>query len=206
MSIYKSLCLLSAFIVALTSCTKEESGEPYSTSAKPKLLGGWDFIEMAAYTKSTSSATMGGEENTNVVITDYATVRNKGILLISADRMTSYDMTYSIDTVMLAQRYNGGKLVDEFKLPFKFTFPVTNNSGNYWRVGADSIYFSQGLVTMPDNGGISTPGVTSGATIAWSGDTLLLRSSYYDKQMVNEGGITMINETQAIMVLKYKRR
>lgn len=205
MRIYKSLCLLSTFIVVLTSCTKEESGDPYNTSVKPKLLGGWDFIEMAAYTKATSSATIAGEESSNVVITDYTTVLNKGILLISADRITSYDMTYSIDTVMVAQRYIKGKLVDEFKLPFKFTFPSANSTATYKRVGTDSLYFLEGLVTVPGSGG-GTPSVTSGAKIAWSGDTLLLRSTYYNKQMEDEGGLKVLNESQATMVLKYKRR
>lgn len=50
------------------------------------------------------------------------------------------------------------------------------------------------------------PSVTSGAKIARAGDTLLLRGTYYDKRTEDEGGLKVLNETQAIMVLKYKRR
>ncbi len=203
MNIYKSLCLLSAVILVLTSCTKEKSAEPDSAAiSKTELLGEWNFVGMAAYTKSTSSATVAGKTTSNVVITDYTTIENKGTLLISADQVISNDLTNTIDTVMVAQQYINGVLKEEFKIPFNFTAPAASNTAHYTWVGTDSLYFSQGMITMPGN----MPSVTSGAKIARAGDTLLLRGTYYDKRTEDEGGLKVLNETQAIMVLKYKRR
>lgn len=182
MNTYRSLMLLAVFATTLVSCGSLEMAGPDNvtpTTPPPttppvtgnnKIEGTWNFAGVRV--NSVSSISESGAKA--IVYSDYTTFNNKGVVVIDGSTFKITGMSYSIDAVIRNVLYMNGELITDLQMPFQMAMDPYNASNPYKLVGADSIYFSAGVMETPSYGGGTVEVQAAGGKISWSADTLLL--------------------------------
>lgn len=193
--------LLSATAV-FTSCQKETSfdtispesgtggggnnggngGGTDSTGTATSLIGTWTFTGMKAKLVSDLSVTESGFSVRSVTTTEYTTTNNSGTFTFTADKASTKDLTYTVNTTSKVKMYMDGT-TQEAEMPFAYTAPKSSSTGAYKAIGADSIYMpAGGAITMPDNSGYNgtVPTVAAGYKYKIEGKkmTMTLNTNY----------------------------
>jgi hypothetical protein len=168
----KNLLVLTVFSALLFSCKKDESVTPDNNNS---IAGTWTFVNMTGHTNNTQISVENGNTYKNVSISDYTSINNTGEMTIDAGTMTNTNFTYTADTQVYGTSYINGVSQGTLSAPYTFTAPVSSSSIPYKLISKDSMYLSVGTVTT---GGTTVPSTAAGFKIAWSGDTLLLKSGF----------------------------
>src|SRR5687767_12679526 len=137
--------LFAAAITLLVACQKERSFDTAQAGTSGgggsnSIIGTWKFIQMEAKTNSTVTASdpsMGAVKT--VTTSEYTTIKNAGSLKIDDTKMSSIDVSYSIDAIAKGYFYENNTLIDEVELPMQFVLPPTNYTASYKKIGNDSI-------------------------------------------------------------------
>jgi hypothetical protein len=185
--------LLALLTFSLLSCQKELSFENRSPGNNPtSLLGVWKFNGLSTAVESGTTFVYGGIPGR--VVARYATTtqNNKGILTITADKMQTSELGYTIATDVKVSTYAGGVLIDEQDDYIDFELPSSSASSEYQQIGNDSLYFPNGSIfDIPDTNGQQLPGASEpfGARFAISGDTLYIQSAINRSAIVVQNGM-----------------
>lgn len=187
--------LLMFLAFSLLSCQKELSFENPSPGNNPaSLLGVWKFNGLSTAVESGTTFDYGGVPGRIVATYATTTQNNKGILTITADKMETTDLGYTISANVKIITYLGGIPVDpqpqEEQLDFEL--PSSSASSDYQQIGNDSLYFPNGSIfDIPDTNGQQLPGASEpfGAKYAINGDTLFIRSAVNRSTIVVQNGM-----------------
>ncbi|MRG44155.1 hypothetical protein GFS24_03470 [Chitinophaga sp. SYP-B3965] len=198
----RSMLLLA---VLFASCTKEESLEIIDNPGSGQLQGNYIFLSMQAHTNGTLEAVDGAESVKTVTISDYITKNNVGTVVIDAGKFTTTGMGYSIDTTIKGFYYYNGILDEEIEMPFQFSIPPLNSIAPYRLLGADSLIFTGGIVSIPGGGGTGPASPESRAKYAFSGDTLILYQGYYSKTTTLQQGMRVTQTDIGTFSMKLKK-
>jgi len=207
----KTLFLFAGIAFLFTACQKEVDLQDTINNPPPgggtnnnSILGTWNFVGMVASTKSTLVAGTGIDEEKAITSYGFISKNNVGTVTIDANNFTSAAVGYSIDTVVTTELYLGGVFFDSFDTDFAFTMPVASGTAPYKAIGNDSIYFASGFISL-DPQASPTATIASGSKIAWSGDTLLLKTIYANTQDQVVNGITAKRSDYISQVVKLKK-
>ncbi len=185
--------LLTFLAFSLLSCQKELSFENPSPANTPaSLLGVWKFNGLSTAVESGTTFVYGGIPGRIVATYATTTQNNKGILTITADKMQTSELGYTISTDVKVSTYAGGVLVDEQDDYIDFELPSSSASSDYQQIGNDSLYFPNGSIfDIPDTNGQQLPGASEpfGARFAISGDTLYIQSAINRSAIVVQNGM-----------------
>ncbi len=110
-----------------------------------KIEGTWNF----AGVRVNSIATISESGAKATLYNDYTTFNNKGVMVIDGSTFKITGLSYSIDAVIRNVLYMDGVLVSDMQMPFQMDMDPYNASNPYKLVGADSIYFSAGVMGNP---------------------------------------------------------
>jgi hypothetical protein len=216
----KPILLLASLALMFTSCQKEVSVELGTGSGGSgsgggtgtggsgntnNITGSYNFVGLAAHTKSTASATEGGVQETTVTVSDYVTTDNVGTVTFSANQMSANNLGYSIDTLLNVKTYENGTLVDDSDVPFSVTIPPMSSTSPYVRISADSITVTGSVISTSDPSG-TTPTGPVGVKLSWSGDTLIMKSSIKYSKVVDQGGVSVTLDNEATSTWKLKKK
>lgn len=196
--------LLPIVTVVLFSCKKEKSAEP-DNGGTTKLTGTYEFAGAEVRTESAQTVALGGETMKSVTRSHYFTKDNKGTYLIEGSKITGKDIAYRIDTVVHVWTYLNGVLEDHEEVGFTFTLEPVGSAGNYRLAGTDSIYIENGFTQLPD-GGTQLPSQVSAFRYSWSGDTLVMKSTFNKTFTMTQGGIPVTVAQAATITSKMKKR
>ena len=181
--------LLLAFV--LFSCQKELSFEKSSSdNNSPSILGNWKFIELNVAVKSGSTFNNGGVPGRMEATYAATTQNNTGVLTVTADKMKTTDLGYTMVADVKSIVFIGGDSLPHQNDHFEFTLPPGSASSDYQQVGSDSLYFPNGSIfDIPDTNGQPPPGASdpSGARFTITGDTLILQSAVNKSTIIKQG-------------------
>ena len=184
--------LLLAF--SLLSCQKELSFENPSPGNNPaSLLGVWKFDGLSMAVESGTTFDYGGIPGRIVATYAATTQNNKGLLTITADKMETTDLGYTIAADVKVVTYVGGIPIDP-PLYDHIDFELSSNSASsdYQQIGSDSLYFPNGSIfDIPDTNGQQLPGASEpfGARYAINGDTLFIQSTINRSTVAIQNGV-----------------
>ena len=109
------------------------------------------------------------------------TQNNKGLLTITADKMETTDLGYTIAADVKVVTYVGGIPIDPPLYDhIDFELSSSSASSDYQQIGSDSLYFPNGSIfDIPDTNGQQLPGASEPfwARYAINGDTLFIQST-----------------------------
>ncbi|HRQ49053.1 MAG TPA: hypothetical protein PLR74_00855, partial [Agriterribacter sp.] len=155
-------------------------------------LGNWKFIELDVAVESGSAFDYGGIPGKIVATYTATTQNNTGLLTVTAGKMKTTDLGYTISAGVKIITYIGGIPVDpqpqEEQLDFEF--PPASAICDYRQAGSDSLYFPNGfLFDIPDTNGQQLPGASdpAGARFTITGDILKIQSSVNRSTVVRQG-------------------
>lgn len=204
MNMYRSLTLVAVLATMLTACgSLEMAGPDIVTPVTPppttppvtgnnKIEGNWNF----AGTTMTGTSTV-SEGNAKVIsYNDYTTFNNKGTCVIDGSSFRFNALSYSIDTMLRMVMYADGQLLSDMDVPFQVTMAPYSAVSPYKLVGADSIYFSNGMVENPSAGGGTVKVIDIGGKISWRGDTLVVTTRL--NQMVESAFVATSQEMRLV--------
>ncbi|HRO46799.1 hypothetical protein [Agriterribacter sp.] len=179
-------------IFTLFSCQKELSFEKDSGNNPASLLGTWKFLELSVAVESGSTFDYGGIPGRIVATYAATTQNNKGFLTVTADKMETTDLGYSISAKVKIITYLGGIPVDPQpqEEQLDFDLPSSSASSDYQQVGSDSLYFPNGpIFDIPDTNGQQLPGASdpAGARFTITGDTLVIKSAVNKSTITRQG-------------------
>lgn len=197
----KSILILSFFSVSafFVSCKKDGS----QPGGSADIQGTWSFQSMDVTSSSTQEYTESGETTKTVTTSNYTTEDNTGTVVIDASKITSSDLSYTINTTAHASIYSNGTLISTSDFPFNFTAPASSGSSTYTSVSADSIHFDGGSLFMS---GVATDVTPSGAKVSVQGDILYM--TQYVNQTVTQDvyGLPVTTTTDAKVVVKLQKQ
>lgn len=176
---------------SLLSCQKELSFENPSPGNNPaSLLGVWKFNGLSVAVESGTTFDYGGVPGRIVATYATATQNNKGILTVTADKMETTDVGYTISATVKIITYLGGIPLDPQEEQLDFDLPSSSASSDYQQVGSDSLYFPNGSIfDIPDTNGQQPPGASDpvGARFTITGDTLVIKSAVNRSTIIKQG-------------------
>ena len=167
----------------LASCKKDK------TSTATGIEGTYKVKSFSAQTQSSIAGNLGDKI---VTISNYTTTSNGGTLTFANNTMTATGPTYSVNTQAEFYEYYNNTLLDSASYPFNFTLPPSNSTGQYQLVGADSIYFPNGGITITSDGSTTYQGQASGGRYSISGKVLTITQSVAKDSSFTDSGETYI--------------
>lgn len=176
-----------AIVVMLASCKKDK------TSTATGIEGTYKFKSFSAQTQSSIAGNLGDKI---VTISNYTTTSNGGTLTFANNTMTATGLTYSVNTQAEFYEYYNNTLLDSASYPFNFALPPSNSTGQYQLVGADSIYFPNGGITITSDGSTTYQGQASGGRYSISGKVLTITQYVAkDSSFTDSGESYILNES-----------
>jgi hypothetical protein len=149
----KSLPVFICLCIAFFSCQKEVSfenntgGSSGGTSAG--LVGVWKLSSLHAETLADNETNDLGTIDRSVTKSVYDTKQNTGTISFTPDlKAITTNFGYSIDTVGIVYYYENNVLQDSLDFPFMMPFSSSTGTSGYNLVGADSIYFTAGSLSI----------------------------------------------------------
>lgn len=172
-----------AFIIMLASCKKDDPQTTNSAAIDRSY-------KLKYLTANTNSTVVSGDQKT-VTTSDYTTTNNQGTVTFGNSTLTATGLAYSVNTNAKGYLYFGGELIDSFSFPFLASLPATNYTTQYQLIGADSIYFPQGSISIGSADGTgSTQTGPSGGRYSFNGNLLTITQHYFKDSTINSGGET----------------
>lgn len=198
MRTYTYLLLLAAIAITFTACGKLDMAtpdtpvpggpsNPNTGTGNNKIEGTWNFVGVNV--SSTSTSAMGADKV--IMYNNYTTTDNKGVCVIDGTNFSITGLSYTIDAMIRTKMWIDGELVTDMDIPFQMTMDPYSAKNPYKLIGADSIYFSKGVMEMPSSAGGVIEVQAAGGKIAWLGDTLVFNLSI--NQAVN-GSVVVATE------------
>lgn len=189
-----SLLLTVAMLTIFTSCQKELSFEDGGPDANRSIIGDWNFVGASGNMETTVAGTVNGTPGSAIATINFSTKNNSGTATFTADNFSYTNITYDIDTSAIVKLYALGFLVDEIEQPIAFNFPPASRSVGYVLNTTDSLTFESIPIdpTIPSIPGVppipqpALPAGPFGARIAWSGDTLLIKTKLTFSQTITQ--------------------
>jgi len=163
----RTLLLLAASATFIVSCGKDDT-QPETNA----ITGNYDFVGLTA--RGTTETISGNLRS--IATYGYYGLQPKGTTVIDAQKIENKDWTYSVDTIVHGETYMDGELMGISDQQMVLDVPSSSSSATYKLIGTDSIYFDKGFVSGVGAGGSTTPATPAGYKIAWSGDTLIMRT------------------------------
>ncbi len=196
-----SVIALSAIIVsfAFVSCHKD-TDQPASTN---DITGTWKFISIKAKTTNTQEVSDGPDVLKTITSSEYTTEKNSGTLTFDGSKMSTNNLSYSINTISKSSIYENGTLTDTFSLPVQFTAPASSGSATYKKIGADSIYVESGSVL---NSGVTPNTQGGGAKLKLENDKLYLIQSGVQSTTETDQGATATSTLQGTFTITLQRQ
>ncbi len=171
----------AALSLTIFSCSKEDTA-----SSQNSLVGDYKFVSVSAQTESDVRYSEAGTQYRDVTTSAYTSTDNKGTIKITADKMESVGLGYTVSTTATVKSYEDGVFVDSFEAPFNFTLPTSNSTVSYKLVTADSISY-QGASII---GGISQA-TAGGSKFYLEGNNIILKSTETKTSTQNVQGIVL---------------
>lgn len=200
------LTLLMVSVIVLVSCQKEVSidtingGGGSGGSGTGSIIGTWKFIGTTASTESTVAVSDAGIDLKTITKSSYTTTGNTGTYTFTANKISFTGVGYTLNSIATSVIYLDGQLQDSIDFPFTYTLPPSNGEGTYKKVGADSLYFESGNISIPSSG--SQPAQASGVRYKFSGDTLLLITKHTQSTTITDAGSTQKTDNKVDAVVK----
>jgi hypothetical protein len=190
----KALLLAVAAFTILTSCQKEISFDDEVPNANRSIVGDWKFVGASGNMQSTISGTVNGTQGKGIATINFLSKNNSGTATFTADNFSYSGITYDVDTTASVKVYVMGFLVQEIEQPIVFNFPPASKSVGYEVNSTDSLTFESipidpAIPTIPGIPPIPQPALPAGpfgARIAWSGDTLLIKTKLTFSQTITQ--------------------
>jgi hypothetical protein len=194
------------FSIALFSCQKQIDLDGPSTGGDNSLIGDYDMVNIRVKATVTANTTEAGLPVKVVTLTDYTTKNNQGMAVIDAANFSVRDFAYSVDTVVTANFYTNGFLLDSQEVPFNAAIPAYSGSSPYVKNSTDSLTFQNALVNAPSGSGTAVPNGPAGFKYSWSGNLLTLKSTFNfsNTQDLNGSTINVLYEGTQWLTLKKK--
>lgn len=195
--------VLSAILltVAFMSCQKGID-EPTATNASD-ITGKWKFISLQAQLTTTQEVSDGGDVLKTITLSDYTSENNTGSVTIDETKMTSNNLSYSINTISKSSIFENGTLIDTLSVPFQVTIPASSGSANYQRISADSIYGQAGTMFI---GGAVQSTQAGGMRIKMENDKLYLMESVMQTTTTSDQGAIANQIVQGKVVATLQRQ
>ena len=130
---------VSLLIFSLTACKKDNTG-----GVKGPLDGDWALSSMHVTSSHTVENTDGSFTDKTVLLSDYTTTNNTGVVAIASEVMSAKDLAYTRSSSDIFTEYQNGTLVQHDTLPGAVSEPPNSSNVSFKLVGTDSIYFSYG--------------------------------------------------------------
>ena len=182
---------LSVIIVStlFVSCQKEVVSDIQGGA----FSGTYKFISMQVNSISTVQADFGVEVEKTVTISHYLSKDNSGTIKFEGSRLTSTDLSYSIDTIIKVYSYLDDVLYDSLDMTFQFSVPPSSATAPYKMIGSDSLYLSSGSMFMGDTTQQTVP---VGYKIRTEGDKLYMTYKHNSTSTQDTQGITIVSTSE----------
>ena len=197
----------AAFVILLSSCSKNNDDNSGDGNQNPALIGDWNFSGMTLLAETTLEATDGVDTEKLRTWYGYHSKNNTGTVKIDATQFTMTGVGYSVDTTIHNDYYLNGTLEDATEDPFQAILSPYNGTVPYQAIGTDSVFFEKGFLTVDPtiSGGSPLATQAIGSRISWSNDTLLLKTSYLVKSVDNSNGYPIHMQTTLSQIVKLKK-
>ena len=155
----KYFLLIICLSVTISACQKEISLEAPINSgggggngggggSNANLIGIWKLSKMHAETVSENEIDLFGTLTRTVTTSAYDTKGNTGGFNFATDLKVTANIGYSIDTIGMVYTYENNVLEDSMEFDFNVPYTSSNSVSGYKLVGADSIYFTGGTISV----------------------------------------------------------
>ena len=194
--------LIILCIPFLISCQKELTNDSSLGGNVGNLQGKWKFIEMQTKTESVVELSDGIDVLKTITLSDFTTTQNTGTLDIDASKVISTGFGYEVNTTARGYIFENSILIDSVNAPFSYIAPPTNSTAAYTRIGADSLSFGPGFMSL---GGSTTPTAPSGAKVQFQGDKLLMTVRAFRSSVQSVSGITQTKRESVYALMTFQR-
>ena len=179
---------LLVFTIVFSSCQKEvDYPEIDAVNPDNALLGSWNLVNITVKGTTEVIAVENGSTARNIGYNDYTTINNTGQLKFEPSKMTG-NLSYSVNTTFRTDYFLNGALVNSVNMPLSMDIPPTNSSGNYIRVGSDSLHFPNGTFLSFDNSGTGSQSEAAGMRYKIEGNKLTLIQKVNQVEKFTLGG------------------
>ncbi len=180
MKLMKRSLAAATIILSLAACQKEISEETNGGTVPngntSDIIGNYDMVGMSADLESTTVGGTAPLQTKTIITVPYTSTDNKGTVKITADSLSTTDVSYTLSGNAFTKVYVAGVLIDTMSFLINTPVPATSNSGAYTKVGTDSLHFAAGAFgSLPAGIGVTLPATPNGARYSWSADTLVLK-------------------------------
>ncbi|WP_018615594.1 hypothetical protein [Segetibacter koreensis] len=196
--VFSSVIISFAFV-----CCQKGIEQPQTVAIQSGITGNWGFISIEGRTSNAQEITEGSNVVKTVTMSEYISEKNAGTLRIDGTKMTTNNISYSINAFSKSSIYENGELTDTLSLPVQFAAPASSASTTYQMVGADSVYFETGSTFMSDITQMTEP---SGAKIKLESDKLYLIQSATQSTTNTEDGATTTSTLQGTFIITFQRQ
>lgn len=173
--------MASSILIMFASCKKDhKDADAISIQGTYKLK----------YITVENSSTLTSLNRKSVIVADYTTINNNGLLVIDASKLMANGLTYEVNSTGTDYIYTDNVLVDSMKSTFTLKYPASNSSAPYKLVGTDSIYFPQGSPATAGFLTSSMPGANFGGRYNLSGNVLTIIQSGSKDSSFQDAGLT----------------
>ena len=188
---------LFALIILMTACKKD------SPASATNIEGTYNFKLMSV---KGSTSILGSSGDKAVTVSDFSSINNGGTVVFNNGTITAQAFTYTVDTTAMLYLYDGDDVIASSSYPFSYTIPASNSVGQYKIVGADSIYFPQGGLTVNIDGTGPYETVGNGGHFSFSGNLLTITENVTKDSTFEDSGETYhLVETATASILLEKK-
>jgi len=184
MRTYTSLLLLAAITSIYAGCGKLDMATPETpipegplintpVTGNSKIEGTWNFAGVSE--SSTNTSNVGNTKA--MMFRNYTTSENNGVCVIDGTHFGITGLSFKIDAMVRTVMWMNGELVTDMDIPLQLTMDPYSARNPYKLIGADSIFFSKGVMEIPSYGGSVMEVQAAGGRISWLGDTLVFNLS-----------------------------
>ncbi len=197
--------------IVFASCQKEISvdstsgsgGSGGGGSTSGSIIGTWKFVNAV----NDATATVIMDDGTDIIktvsLTKYTTENNKGTITFTADKMIYKDLSYSIASTTKGYFYVNADLIDSIEAPFNFSLPTYSAEVPYTKVGADSLYFPGGSMSIPSGG--TAQSQPQGMKYRFEGNKLIVYGIIKNESTIDVGGDPAIQSASGIFSMNLQK-
>ena len=204
---------LAATLIILASCQKEKSVDTLGSNGSSNggstggntEAGTWKFISTHITGTQTAELNDGFDNLKDVTLSDYITENNAGTLKFDGSKLTTTNITYSVNTISKVYMYTNGVLDDSMDFPWTFTLPSYSSSGTYKKIGSDSLYIEGGMAGTGSTSGTIQP-TSSGVKLKFDGDKMTMSQTIDDVNYQFVQGVQAKVTTHATSVITLQKQ
>ena len=140
------------------------------------FTGNWKFVNFSASTLAINEMDDAGVKTKTITTSNYTSENNAGTVVFTNQSMNYSNVAYSVNATAIGTIYEDGVFIDSITFPVQLTVPPTTAQVAFTRVGADSLSYPAGTVTI---GGTPSNG-PAGSRVRIEGDKLFMTQRFYD--------------------------